>query len=91
MEYTIKVAGVMETANGRSRVHPGQVVSMTEQDFAHNAHLFTAPTPEIVYFTKPVPDKPKAPEPPLAEIMKPVRQTPKAEAKTPVRSGIKRR
>lgn len=90
MEYTVKVGGIMQTANGKSRVRPGQIVSMTEQERATNAALFVEPVVYVaadadIVYTFPI-------EPPLAEIMKPVRHTPKAEPKVaPVRSGIKRR
>jgi septal ring-binding cell division protein DamX len=74
-EYTVKVEGVLETANGKSRVSPGRVVELTEQDHAHNAHLFVVPEPPVA---------PKAESEVEAEVQphrkpEPVRHTPKAE------------
>jgi hypothetical protein len=82
-DYVLTMDGVLETANGKSRVYKGGTVSLTEQDYAHNAHLFVSEPVILV----------AAPEPDIEyEIVKPVRHTPKAEPKVaPVRSGIKRR
>jgi hypothetical protein len=71
MEYTVKVEGVLETANGKSRVSPGRVVELSDQDHAHNAHLFVVPE---------LPVAPKAESEVEAELQppRPVRHTPKA-------------
>jgi hypothetical protein len=74
-DYVLTQDGVLETANGKSRVYKGGTVSLTEQEHRANAQLFVE---------QPAPEPAKAPEPPLAEVMKPVRHTPKAEpAKAP--------
>ena len=78
-DYVLTQDGVLETANGKSRVYKGGTVSLSEQDYAHNAHLFV-PEPVILV---------AAPEPDIEyEIMKPVRHTPKAPA---ARASVKRR
>jgi hypothetical protein len=65
--------GVLETANGKSRVYKGGTVSLTEQDYAHNAHLFVPEPPPVGMVLEP--RKPTDPIVPASTV----RHTPKAE------------
>lgn len=64
-DYVVTIDGVMETANGKSRVSKGQTVSLTDWEYAHNSHLFApepvilvaAPDPGIEYEIQPEPLK----------------------------------
>lgn len=47
-DYVVARDGVMETANGKSRVSKGQKVSLTDWEYAHNSHLFGVELPATV-------------------------------------------